>query len=290
MDQFTRDWIIKNAKEILEEYYEGMTVRQLHYRLVSRGMTNDLQHYKRVVGAMVKARWNGTVHFSDFIDRDRSMYGETTQDEIDLNDKIDKGKHQVKAWMESYRLNRWSNQENYVEVWIEKKALQGVFESPCLFNDVGLAPCKGYPSLSFLYEALPRFKKAIETGKTPIILYFGDYDPSGQNIPETIKENLSKMGVDVILKPIALNQDQIKEMNLPGVPAKTTDSRSNNWTGGNVVELDAIEPKTLKKMCEKSIREHFNTDLFDELKIKESEEKQQYTQALKDYVRNMELD
>ena len=63
--------------------------------------------------------------------------------------------------MNAYRLNRWSNQENYVEVWIEKKALQGVFETPCRRADVGLAPCKGYPSLTFLNDAKDRFEEAI---------------------------------------------------------------------------------------------------------------------------------
>lgn len=50
-DIYTRDWIIENAERILEEYAEGITVRQLHYRLVAIGMTNDMNHYKRVVSA-----------------------------------------------------------------------------------------------------------------------------------------------------------------------------------------------------------------------------------------------
>lgn len=51
-DQFTRAWIIQNAKDILSNYEDGvLTIRGLHYQLVSRGMTNDIQHYKRVVAA-----------------------------------------------------------------------------------------------------------------------------------------------------------------------------------------------------------------------------------------------
>jgi len=286
-DIYTRSWIIEKTREILQEYTEGITIRQLHYRLVAIGMTNDTNHYKRVVGAMTSARWNNTVTMESFIDRERSMYGETEDDEKYLDDEIEHAKDQVKAWMESYRLNKWSNQDNYVEVWIEKKALQGVFERPCLFADVGLAPCKGYPSITFLNEASKRFQDAIDNGKHPIILYFGDHDPSGDNIPFSLQENLRKMGVDVEVKRIALNPDQIEEMNLPGAPPKQTDTRTLQWNGKSAVECDAVEPKRLRQMCEDAIAEHFDDDLYEELKEKEKGEKKLFRKALKDFVKSL---
>lgn len=77
-DEFTRDWIIENSVEILSRYEPGvLTIRALHYQLVSIGMTNTLQHYKRVVSAMEVARWDGRVDFEAFSDRDRAMCGET---------------------------------------------------------------------------------------------------------------------------------------------------------------------------------------------------------------------
>lgn len=40
-DEFTRDWIIENSVEILSRYEPGvLTIRALHYQLVSIGMTN----------------------------------------------------------------------------------------------------------------------------------------------------------------------------------------------------------------------------------------------------------
>lgn len=286
-DEFTRQWIIEKAQEILSSYPSGITVRQLHYRLVAIGMTNDINHYKRVVGAMTKARWDDIVDMESFIDRERSMYGETKDEEKELDDEIENGKEQIKAWMRAYGLNRWSNQTKYVEVWIEKMALQGVFERPCMLNSIGLAPCKGYPSITFLHDAYKRFYNAEENGKELLILYFGDFDPSGVNIPDSLQNNLMRMGVDVTVKRIALNPDQIQDMNLPGVPPKMTDSRTANWSGGDVVECDAVEPKTLAKMCKDAINEEFDDDLYAELEDKESEERQEYQKALKDFVKNM---
>ena len=288
MDIYTRDWIIEKSRQVLQGYSSGITVRQLHYRLVAEhGMTNDMNHYKRVVAAMTKARWDGIVSMDSFIDRERTTYWETKDQVKDLDDEIETGKRQIRAWMRAYHLNRWSNQENYIEVWIEKKALQGVFEDPCMNNDVRLAPCKGYPSITFLNEAAPRFERALDSGRRAIMLYFGDYDPSGCNIPESIVENLYNMGVDVELKRIALNPEQIKKLNLPSVPPKRTDSRTKSWNGDGVVELDAIEPKLLAKMCNEAINKYFDTDLYAELKELEEEERAKYQEQLKKYVEEL---
>jgi hypothetical protein len=52
-DLFTKKWIIENSLAIVKGYEKGiLTIRGLHYRLVATGMTNDLQHYKRVTDAI----------------------------------------------------------------------------------------------------------------------------------------------------------------------------------------------------------------------------------------------
>ena len=234
---------------------------------------------------MTQARWDNVISMEAFIDRERQMYGETKAKEKDLENEIEKAKIQIKLWLNLYSLNKWVNQENYIEIWIEKKALQGVFESPCMLNDVGLAPCKGYPSLTFLNEANDRFENVID--KNIIILYFGDFDPSGEDIPRSIQENLERMGAFVTVERIALNQEQIKTMGLPGVPPKKTDSRTVNWNGGSVVELDAVEPRVLGQMCKDAINKYFDNDLFEELQELESQELEEYKKALKEYINDL---
>ncbi len=67
-DQFNRKWILKIGIPIVESYGGEITLRALHYRLVASGMKNTMQHYKRVIAAMTKARWEGLVSFSSFVD------------------------------------------------------------------------------------------------------------------------------------------------------------------------------------------------------------------------------
>jgi hypothetical protein len=288
-DQFDRNWITDNAINVIAQYNPGeLTIRALHYQLVGLGMTNTMQHYKRVVQAMEAARWNGSVDFEAFSDLDRSMCTDTKAEATDVYDSIETAKDQVKNWMEFYFKNRWENQPIYAEMFIEKKALQAVFQSVCEKNDIGLGAVKGYPSLTFLYEAAQRFIEKEREGKTCVILYFGDYDPSGEDIPRSIQANLSRMGAEVDVRRFALFEHQVKAWNLPPAPAKVTDSRTASWNGLGQVELDAVNPKQLKKMAQEAIDTVFDYDLFDALQQQQDDERVIYRKQLKDFVNSIE--
>lgn len=279
--EFTKQWILDTGIPIVKTYDGNLTLRALHYRLVAAGMTNDVSHYKKVVNAMIEARWEGLLNFYDFMDHERESLGHTAFRSTNVEDGVDEAKRQIKAWATSYEKNRWENQKYYPEVFIEKKALQGVFEAPCREWNIALNPCKGYPSLTFLYDAKQRFSRAIMEDKQPIILYFGDYDCSGENIPETIVTNLNRMGLDEIeLRRIALKKEQVIEWDLPPAPTKESDTRSRKWDGLGQVELDAVEPSKIVELCEDAIKEIFDNDLYDELLEMEREENKEFKQIL----------
>lgn len=289
MDIFTREWIIRQSVDIISQYERGvLTIRGLHYRLVAAGMTNTLTHYKRVVAAMIEARWAGTVSFDAFSDHDRSIIGSTNIDQTDLDSSVEQAKESIQGWMNYYFKNRWENQPVYPEVFIEKKALQGVFEKVTKRNGVALGACKGYPSLTFLKDTARRFVEAVDQGKRPVILYFGDYDPSGEDIPRSIQENIEKLGCpEIEVIRIALMKEQVVAWKLPPAPIKEGDSRSAGWDGLGQVELDAVEPEKLRKLCQKAIDAVFNEELHNELKEAEEEEQTEYRIQLKKYVSNL---
>ena len=287
-DKFTRKWIIEKSIPIVQSYDQNITLRGLHYRLVVlEGMTNTMKNYKRVVSAMIQARWDGLLDFSDFVDHDRETLGETESKDTDVYEKIDDARDQIKAWMRIYSKNRWENQPVYPEVFIEKKALIGVFQDVCRKNAIALNPCKGYPSLTFINDAAGRFQEAINNGKEPVILYFGDYDPSGEDIPRSIEDNLARMGVIVEVRRIALMEQQVLDWDLPPAPAKITDSRTATWDGLGQVELDAVEPNELMSMCQHAIDEVFDDELHIDLLNTESKEKEKYQKELKKYVNSL---
>ena len=288
-DIFTRDWIIENSVDILSNYEPGvLTIRGLHYQLVSRGMTNDIQHYKRVVAATGQARWDGIIRFDAFSDRDRALACQTIAEPVDLEEEEDRARTQINLWMKHYYRNRWENQPYYPEVFIEKKALEGVFYKPCQRHGIALGACKGYPSLTFLHDAAARFKEAVYHDKQPIILYFGDYDPSGEDIPRALRENIVKLGCpEIEVRRISLVEDQVIAWHLPPAPTKVTDSRSANWDGLGQVELDAVRPEKLIELLNDAVSDIFDEELYDDLMRIEADEKEKYVADMKEYVQSL---
>lgn len=287
MDKFSRTWIIKNALDEIQDYEPGvLTIRALHYRLVGRGMTNSQQHYKRVVAAMIKARWEGLVPFNTFSDHEREVLGLTEYEPTSVELAQARAQRQIAAWMNSYNKNLWENQQYYLEIWIEKKALQGTFEPITRELNVALAPCKGYPSLTFLNDAAARFEDAGHTHRNKI-LYFGDYDPSGEDIPRSIEENLINMGIEVEVERVLLLEEQVVAWNLPPAPVKKTDTRTAAWDGLGQVELDAVEPKQLQRIVREKIQEHLDEDLHEQLQEEEQAQREVFRANLKKFVKTL---
>lgn len=191
--------------------------------------------------------------------------------------------------MQSYYLNKWENQPFYPEVLIEKKALEGVFYKTCKDLRIALGACKGYPSLTFLHDASIRIKLAEERGKQPIIIYFGDYDPSGEDIPRALLENLRKFGCETVeIDRVCLTEQQVIEWDLPPAPTKVTDSRSVHWDGLGQVELDAVKPEKLIELLRMKVSEITDDEAKEELETRESVERETFRSEMKRYV-NEEL-
>lgn len=108
-------------------------------------------------------------------------------------------------------------------------------------------------------------------GQQPIVLYFGDLDPSGVQMLEatieTLENELDLYGV--VFKRIGLNPEHISLYNLPPNPtaAKVTDPRYKEYVkkyGTVAVELDAVHPAQLKDMIRNAITAEIDEDLFEE--------------------------
>src|SRR5262249_1732306 len=106
------------------------------------------------------------------------------------------------------------------------------------------------------------------------IYHLGDYDPSGVNAGEKIEQTLHEMAPhsDIEFERIAVEPWQIEEWNLPSRPTKASDTRSKNF-GQISVELDAIDPDTLRGIVEAHLEEHLPQDRLRILKAAEESER-----------------
>ena len=156
-------------------------------------------------------------------------------------------------------LDPWRDQDNYVEVWIEKDALIGTIERAADQMRVTRMACKGYLSASAAYEAGQRFDNARARGKNCILIHLGDHDPSGIQMTEDNEKRsqlFSRGFVEV--RRIALNMNQISLYNPPPNPAKMTDSRAADYVrryGTSSWELDALDPRVLDRLVRDEIED-----------------------------------
>lgn len=241
-----------------------MTVRQVFYRAVSRGLVEKREsEYKGTVGRLLtEMRLDGTLPFHWMADNTRWMRKPTTFDSIE-----DALRHTART----YRRSLWSEAEDYVEVWLEKDALAGVLIDVTREYDVPLMVSRGYSSLSYLYSAA----EVIDSRDKPAhIYYFGDYDPSGVDIPRNIQARLEEFApaADITFEIVAVTPAQIEELELPTRPTKKTDSRSKGFEGESV-EVDAIEPDDLRTLCRECIELHIDQRRLDLLMVAEESER-----------------
>ncbi|MEM3760229.1 MAG: hypothetical protein QXZ02_03845 [Candidatus Bathyarchaeia archaeon] len=255
--------LLQHALNVISQYNIPLTVRQIYYRLVAAGIIrNRRSSYNALDKCLVNARLNGVIPFDKLQDRSRVFLAgdhEFYEPEEWMAWRIEA----LKDSALNYELPYWHFQPEYVEVWLEKDALSTLFKQVCDRLHVVLAPCRGYSSKSYLYEAAKRLN---DIGKPITILFFSDLDPRGLDIQRDVEETLHNFGVDFNLERVALTKQQVEAYNLPPAPTKKTDTMATRWieTEGDAVwELDALEPNLLMQLVEQSILQHFNQNLFE---------------------------
>lgn len=246
--------VVDQANKIISEYAAqgfDLTLRQLYYQFVSRGLISNTQRdYKRLGSIVADGRMTGLIDWDSLVDRTRNVQGRSHWDSpADI----------IQSAAENFHVDLWENQKYRPEVWIEKDALLGVIEDVCTTYDVSYFSCRGYTSLSEMWRAAQRLRGYNAGNQTPVIIHLGDHDPSGIDMSRDIEDRLLVFGAQFKFIRIALNMDQVNKYNPPPNPAKLTDSRATTYInkyGPDSWELDALEPKAMEKLIKKAICKH----------------------------------
>jgi hypothetical protein len=273
------------CNSIIEEYAAqgfDLTLRQLYYQLVSRDyIANNIREYSNLGTLVSSARLAGLIDWSHIVDRVRNL---ETHNSWDDPESI------VDAAAQDFHLNRWKDQNAYVEVWIEKNALRGVIEPVCTELDVPYFVCIGYTSQSEMWRAARRLVSKFREGKEITILHLGDHDPSGRDMTRDISERLDLfMSTDlapyarrerrfygVEVNRLALNWNQIEQYTPPPNPAKLMDPRARVYIeefGDESWELDALSPTTIAEIIRDAVHAHIDWDKWDEVEDSETQGK-----------------
>jgi hypothetical protein len=178
--------MIDFCNSIMEDYARmgyDLTLRQLYYQLVSRSVIPNVpKSYDMLSDLIADARIGGLVDWNHIVDRTRNMVENT---------HWEKPREIVEKTVANFAIDKWLDQDHYVEVWVEKDALRGIVASACSPLDVPHFSCRGYTSISEVWAAAMRLKKKIDLGKEVHIIHLGDHDPSGMDMSRDIKTRLT---------------------------------------------------------------------------------------------------
>lgn len=276
--------IIQQANEIIDEYTaEGfsLTLRQLYYQFVARDLLpNSQRSYKRLGSIINDARLAGYIDWDAIVDRTRNLKSNphwTSPGSI------------IESAAYSYRRDLWAGQPYRVEVWIEKEALAGVIERPCVKLDVPYFCCRGYVSQSEQRASGVRARRNwLNNDQSTVILHLGDHDPSGVDMTRDNDDRMQLFSQcpNVTVQRIALNWDQIEQYNPPPNPAKLTDSRAQDYIqryGRESWELDALEPRVIADLITDNVEYYMDRDLMDAAIAQQEEERELLNRLAEEY-------
>jgi hypothetical protein len=134
------------------------------------------------------------------------------------------------------------------------------------------------PSITQLYRTAVQIKRADDAGKTTYIYQFGDHDPTGVIIPETIERRLEELCDKLecqypIVERIALTKKQIEKYRLPIRPTKREGNRHAKNFEGDSVELDALDPDVLRDLVRGCIEWHITPEQLKSIRETEASER-----------------
>jgi hypothetical protein len=236
------------------EAAQPITGRGIGYKVFTKKLipsmsTRDL----RVVYRLLKeAREQGVIPWDWIVDETREI-------------------EQVSTWRDpksflacvrrSYRRDFWQNQPVRIIVGSEKGTVRGLIRPVTDELGVGFLPVHGFSSATVAHDLALN-----NDGRTLIILYVGDYDPSGMFMSEEdLPNRMQKYGGDhVIIKRIALRKSDLA--GLPSFPAADKKKDPRKWFvrnyGRRCWELDAMDPNDLRDRVEEAIRKEIDWDAW----------------------------
>jgi len=244
-----------------------MTLRQVHYRLVSLGdetaYRNTRSDYNTLSGWLRDMRLDGSVPWEwveDRLRRPRPVPMWDSPDEV--------------LWvaLRAYRRKVWTDQPEYVEVQLEKDALSAIFEDMLRPYGVTLNVGRGYTSWSAIKEAADRYGD----GEGVTVLYYGDFDPSGQDMVRSLEENLGELGSFPEIVKCALTSEDIERYALPPDFTKAKDTRRDAFIerhGDVAVELDALPGSVIRERLRDEVEARMDLDALSRTRQLERDEK-----------------
>jgi hypothetical protein len=281
--------LIESARIILAEI-QPATVRAVCYRLFVAGLIPSMEkkHTSRVSVQLTWAREQGIIPWESIVDETRHAEKAVSWD--------DPGEFAAEVGRQ-YRRDNWSHQTAHVEIWSEKGTMRGTLMPILLEYGVTFRVMHGFSSTTTAYQAAQRIQYENDTqDRRVVILYIGDWDPSGLFMSEEdLPRRLQHYGAEPTeFHRIAITADDIQDPSLPSFHAadKRKDPRFRWFVrryGPRCWEVDALSPVVLRDRLEAAIRREIDWVSWNRCLIAEAAEQQSLKSILAQWSTLMTL-
>lgn len=318
--------VLAAAKHVLVTYNAGsspMTVRQVFYRLVAEfNYAKTEKAYGSLIGFIARSRRAYQARVIDLMVEDGFDYWEA-RDEADGDATLipfefirdEKGQstashfyedgddflRSIKGAADVVRLNRQEGQPQKVELWCEAAGMVPLMSEIAAPYGFRVSSGGGYDSVTAKHRLAQRVADTWGELSVPtLVLHIGDFDPSGEGMYETLRDDVGEMVWQLTndepleVRRIGLTEDQVISMGIETAPPKRQDSRRRAFVAKHprirehlgsddiTAQLEALTPPDLRELVNGVLSEVIDTDALDEVKAREAEVRSAVKAALED--------
>lgn len=246
-----RDWsrILDRAREITISYDTPITLRQLHYRLVSEpelGYLNTSTDYKQLSARTAILRREGG--FPPLADLTRSIteYAGFSG----LPEYLDQ-------MGRTYYRSRTEGQDVVPVIVAEKETLlMQLADWFAVPYGVPVVPLRGYHSESLERDVIRRF----DDDGVYVALYVGDFDPTGSDIERNTRRYVD--GLFANWTRVAIKAEHVDTYTLPPQVGKASDPRARGFVAAHgklvQVEVEALDPVVLRELLTEAFERNWD--------------------------------
>jgi len=243
------------------------SVRHVFYRMTDPRLPEPVEKsergYRQLQNRVKILRRDGRIPYGWISDSTRTGYHvDTFTSAADF----------IRSHARYYRADIWQDSEYHVEVWTESRSIAGVLLDTCQDLAVSLYPCGGFTSISLAYQAAENINWIHQrTGRTPVVIYVGDYDPAGVIIDKSLKAELQEhLDCELGFVRLAVTESQITRFDLPTRPRKKSDRRSKHIK--YAVEAEALPAHILRAMVRANVEAYLPSHALEVMRVAEESE------------------
>lgn len=251
---------LEAVDKILIEYREHLplTIRQIYYRLVGKGIIGKTEkQYRSLCEMLGTARRAQRIPMCSIRDDGFSGGYAVRSGFWDVSEFWEEQMDNARF----YKKDKQQNQDRIIVVLCEAGGMVPQLERVASPYSVTVKSSGGFDSITVKHQIGQQWGKRC----TATILHIGDYDPSGECMFDALKEDCTAFaeyyGNSLEFVRIAATEQQIKDYKLETTPPKEG-SHQDKKRMTETVQAESLDPATLAKILRHEIESRIDLDIF----------------------------